>query len=134
MPAWVAISLLRQRGGGSIVKLITALPPTIQPRPVPLTTHTLALDHSEENIRATAVCPGYISTPLTAIPASVEQINSDWLHRIPTHRAGTAEEVAELIVFLLSSAASYITGTEIVIDGGLGSSNNWSSQSLLDLF
>lgn len=70
-------------------------------------TRTLALDHSEENIRATAVCPGYINAPLSVIPASVEEINSDWLQRIPMHRAGTAEEVAELIVFLLSPAAIY---------------------------
>lgn len=128
-----AIPLLRQRGGGSIVNVASisgvradygfAAYNTAKAGVINYT-RTLALDHSDENIRATAVCPGYISTPLTAIPASVEQINSDWLQRIPMHRAGTAEEVAELIVFLLSSAASYITGTEIVIDGGLGSSNN----------
>ena len=67
---------------------------------------------------------GYIATPLTAAAGSVDAIHDDWLERIPLQRPGTAEEVAQLIVFLLSPASNYITGTEIVIDGGLGSSNN----------
>ena len=87
-------------------------------------TRTLGLDHGNENIRATAVCPGFIDTPLTAIPASIEAINDQWINNIALGRAGKAEEIAQLVVFLLSPAASYITGTEIVIDGGLGSSNN----------
>jgi meso-butanediol dehydrogenase/(S,S)-butanediol dehydrogenase/diacetyl reductase len=70
------------------------------------------------------VCPGYIATPLTAGASAFPAVHSDWVGRIPLQRAGTAEEIAQLVVFLLSDAASYITGTEIVIDGGLGSSNN----------
>jgi len=53
-----------------------------------------------------------------------EAIRSEWTGRIPLARAGTAEEVAQLVVFLLSDAASYISSTEIVIHGGLGSNNN----------
>jgi len=87
-------------------------------------TRTIGLDHAHENIRASAVCPGYIATPLTAGASAIEAVNSDWVGRIALRRAGTAEEIAQLVVFLLSDAASYITGTEIVIDGGLGSSNN----------
>lgn len=128
-----AIPLLRKRGGGNIVNIASLsgvradygfAAYNAAKGAVINFTRTLALDHSQENIRATAVCPGYISTPLTAVPASVDAIHNDWLQRIPMHRAGTAEEVAQLVVFLLSPAASYITGTEIVIDGGLGSSNN----------
>lgn len=128
-----AIPLLRKRGGGSLVNIASLsgvradygfAAYNAAKAAVINFTRTLALDHSRENIRATAVCPGYISTPLTAVPASVEAIHNDWLQRIPLQRAGTAEEVAQLVVFLLSPAASYITGTEIVIDGGLGSSNN----------
>ena len=87
-------------------------------------TRTLALDHGPENIRATAVCPGFIETPLTALTSSVEEIHNTWIDGIALGRGGKAEEVANLAAFLLSPAASYITGTEIVIDGGLGSSNN----------
>jgi meso-butanediol dehydrogenase/(S,S)-butanediol dehydrogenase/diacetyl reductase len=128
-----AIPLLRKRGAGSIVNIASlsgvradygfAAYNAAKAAVINLT-RTLGLDHAHENIRATAVCPGYIATPLTAAAGSVEAIHADWLQRIPLHRAGTAEEVAQLVVFLLSPAASYITGTEIVIDGGLGSSNN----------
>jgi meso-butanediol dehydrogenase/(S,S)-butanediol dehydrogenase/diacetyl reductase len=128
-----AIPLLRKRGGGSIVNIASlsgvradygfAAYNAAKAGVINLT-RTLALDHSHENIRAIAVCPGYIATPLTAAAGSIDAIHNDWVQRIPMQRAGTAEEVAQLVVFLLSPAASYITGTEIVIDGGLGSSNN----------
>ena len=128
-----AIPLLRKRGGGSIVN-IASLSGTradygfaaynAAKAGVINLTRTIGLDHAAENIRATAVCPGYIATPLTAGTTLIEGLESDWLERIPMHRAGTPQEIAELVVFLLSPAASYITGTEIVIDGGLGSSNN----------
>jgi meso-butanediol dehydrogenase/(S,S)-butanediol dehydrogenase/diacetyl reductase len=128
-----AIPLLRRRDGGTIVNIASlsgmradygfAAYNAAKAGVINLT-RTLALDHAQENIRATAVCPGYIATPLTAAAGSVDAIHDNWLERIPLARPGTAEEVAQLIVFLLSPASSYITGTEIVIDGGLGSSNN----------
>jgi meso-butanediol dehydrogenase/(S,S)-butanediol dehydrogenase/diacetyl reductase len=127
------IPLLRKRGGGSIVNIASlsgvradygfAAYNAAKAGVINLT-RTLSLDHSQEKIRATAVCPGYIATPLTAGASSIDAIHKDWLQRIPMQRAGTAEDVAQLVVFLLSPASSYITGTEIVIDGGLGSSNN----------
>lgn len=128
-----AIPLLRQRGGGSIVNIASvsgvrgdygfAAYNAAKAGVINLS-RTLALDHGHENIRTIAVCPGYIDTPLTAAAGAIDAIHDDWLQRIPLHRAGTAEDIAQLVVFLLSPAASYITGTEIVIDGGLGSSNN----------
>lgn len=128
-----AIPLLRRRGGGSIVNIASLSGVRADhgfgaynaaKAGVINLTRTLALDHSRENIRCTAVCPGYVATPLTAGAALVPQVHEQWVARIPIGRAGTPEEIAQLIVFLLSPAASYITGTELVIDGGLGSSNN----------
>jgi meso-butanediol dehydrogenase/(S,S)-butanediol dehydrogenase/diacetyl reductase len=87
-------------------------------------TRALSLDYAKHNVRALAVCPGYIAAPLKSSRTTLEAVNNEWLQRIPLGRPGSAEEVAQLIVFLLSPAASYLTGTEIVIDGGLGSSNN----------
>jgi meso-butanediol dehydrogenase/(S,S)-butanediol dehydrogenase/diacetyl reductase len=127
------IPRLRKRGGGSIVNIASlsgvradhgfAAYNAAKAAVINLT-RTIGLDHAHENIRATAVCPGYIATPLTAPAGSIKAVQEEWLARIPLHRAGTPEEIALLVVFLLSPAASYITGTEIVIDGGLGSSNN----------
>jgi meso-butanediol dehydrogenase / (S,S)-butanediol dehydrogenase / diacetyl reductase len=128
-----ALPLLRKRGGGSIVNIASlsgvradygfAAYNAAKAAVINLT-RTIALDHAHEHVRATAVCPGYIATPLTAGASAIDAIHNDWIARIPMHRAGTAEEIAQLVIFLLSPASSYITGTEIVIDGGLGSSNN----------
>ena len=65
-------------------------------------------------IRVNSVHPGFIETEMTA------QFSSKLL-QIPMHRGGTAEEVAKLIVFLASDDASYSTGAEFVIDGGMTS-------------
>jgi len=128
-----AIPLLRKRGGGSLVNIASlsgvradygfAAYNAAKAGVINLT-RTIALDHAREHVRATAVCPGYIATPLTAPIASFDAIHAQWIERVPLRRAGTPEDIAHLVAFLLSPAASYITGTAIVIDGGLGSSNN----------
>ncbi|MBK7169463.1 MAG: SDR family oxidoreductase [Gammaproteobacteria bacterium] len=86
-------------------------------------TRTLALDHGKDNIRANAICPGWIATPLTAAIGEIEQIASALQQAIPLQRPGKPEEVAAMISFLASPLAGYITGADIVVDGGLGVSN-----------
>ena len=88
---------------------------------------TTALDYAGFNIRANAVCPGTIETPLyhTAIDNYCEKsgANKDEIHQEeaklqPLGRLGQPEEVAELVLFLASDKAKFITGSLQVIDGG----------------
>lgn len=82
-------------------------------------TATLALELAPQRIAVNAVAPGMILTPMNQSalddPAELSRKEA----AIPWGRAGTAEEVAELILFLLSPGADYLTGTTVTIDGGL---------------
>ena len=82
-------------------------------------TKALAIDHARENIRVNAVCPGAIETGLTAPMRANEALMREFAVRIPMGRMGRPEEIADLVAFLASDAATYITGSAIVIDGGL---------------
>ena len=81
-------------------------------------TRSLAVDHTREGIRVNALCPGLIATPLTAGAKAMPGLEEDWHDTIPMGRAGTPEEMAEVIAFLASDAASYVTGAVFVADGG----------------
>jgi meso-butanediol dehydrogenase/(S,S)-butanediol dehydrogenase/diacetyl reductase len=81
-------------------------------------TRALAIDHGKDGIRVNALCPGLIDTPLAAPLAKIPGLMDKWTSGIPLGRAGRAEEMAEVIGFLASGAASYITGAVIVADGG----------------
>ena len=84
---------------------------------------TLALDEAvlARSVRVNAVTPGTIATPLTAQddPAMQAAIDGYVTTAVPMARWGTAEEVARAVVFLSGDDAAYITGSEIVVDGGL---------------
>ena len=69
-------------------------------------------------IRVNAVAPGMIHTPLTELVVSNDEWRAAAEAGTPAGRIGTAEEVAEVIAFLASDAASYVTGQTIVVDGG----------------
>lgn len=88
---------------------------------------TTALDYAQFNIRANAVCPGTIETPLyhkaidnycSRSGADKQQIHQEEAALQPLNRLGQPEEVAELVNFLCSDNASFITGSLQVIDGG----------------
>ena len=82
-------------------------------------TTTLALELAPQKIAVNAVAPGMILTPMnqSAIDDPAELTTKE--AAIPWGRAGTAEEVAETVLFLLSPKADYVTGATLVIDGGL---------------
>ena len=80
-------------------------------------TRSLALELANRNITVNAVAPGYIETEMTlALPP---EIRSEILARIPAGRAGTAEDVAALVLFLAGGPAGYLTGQTIQLNGGL---------------
>lgn len=81
-------------------------------------TRTLAIDHARGGLRVNALCPGLIATPLTAGAAQMPGLEAVWHDTIPMGRPGTPEEMAEAIAFLASDAASYVTGSILVADGG----------------
>ena len=80
---------------------------------------TAALEFAEHGIRVNAVCPGLVDTPLlhTAKDGGA-YVNSN-VRSIPMDRIGQPEEIAAAVIFLLSAQASYVSGSEIVVDGGL---------------
>ncbi len=116
-------------GGGSIVNvasfvaLMGAATPqiayTASKGGVLAMTREVAVEHARSGIRANALCPGPIDTPLLAELMS----DPDWARRrlvhIPMGRPGRAEELAKAALFLASDDSSYMTGSALVVDGGI---------------
>jgi NAD(P)-dependent dehydrogenase (short-subunit alcohol dehydrogenase family) len=120
------IPALLARGGGAIVNMASILGTVgTANSPAYVTakhgvvglTKAAALEYATRGIRITSVGPGYITTPLITNAldeATLKALKS--LH--PMQRLGTSEEVAELVCFLASDAAAFITGSYHVVDGG----------------
>lgn len=80
-------------------------------------TKSFARELGKRNVTVNAVAPGYILTEMTEkLP---EEVKSQYIAQIPLNRAGTPEDVAEVVRFLISPSASYITGTVLNVSGGL---------------
>jgi len=79
-------------------------------------TKTAALEYAEANIRVNAVCPGYIKTPMTE--PSMRLRGEAILAQTPLKRMGSPEEIAEMVVWLCSERASYVSGAAYNVDGG----------------
>lgn len=79
-------------------------------------TKALAKEMAGKNIRVNAIAPGYIDTRMID---KVKKKDKNLIDKIPMGRYGKVEEVASTVLFLLSDGASYITGTTIIVDGGI---------------
>jgi NAD(P)-dependent dehydrogenase (short-subunit alcohol dehydrogenase family) len=80
-------------------------------------TSSLASEHAADGIRINAIAPGYILTDLTRAVAAPERL-AEWAGMTPLKRMGSPDEIASVVAFLASDAASFMTGTTVVADGG----------------
>jgi len=127
-----AIPVMKARGGGSIVNISSVSGITGQhgihvgynasKGAVRTLTKAAAVQHGADNIRVNSVHPGLMppmrSSRRTADPADRE-VRARMMRQVPLGRAGRVEEVAHAVLFLASDEASYITGAELWVDGGV---------------
>ena len=122
-----AIPEMRNAGGGSIVNIssvaglvgdhISAAYASSKGA-VRLLTKSTAIQYAKEGIRCNSVHPGTIETPMTADMLVDPQYRQDRMERTPLQRLGTAQDVAYGVLYLASDESSFVTGSELVIDGG----------------
>ena len=137
-----AVPHLRAEGGGSIVNMasVSGVYPTRGEGPYAAAkagtmalTRSAALEYGPDTIRVNCVAPGFIRTSLTEFafenPAWIDPLEQ----RTPLRRAGTADDVAKVVVFLCSDLAGYVTGQTVVVDGGSILPNAQIDHLLLDL-
>ena len=119
---------MRERGGGSIINVSSVHAMTGSPTlaayhaakgAVRSFTKMAAIQYAPVGIRVNSVHPGYAMTPMTQPGFEDEVIGPLVISRIPVGRFATPEEIAAGILFLASDESSYITGAELVIDGGV---------------
>jgi NAD(P)-dependent dehydrogenase (short-subunit alcohol dehydrogenase family) len=94
-------------------------------------TRQLALEYAKDNIRVLAVNPGTIDTPLVAEAAAAsgvptEELQKTWAADHPVGRIGQPQEVANVVLFLASDGASFMTGSYVNVDGGMMAKGAWS--------
>ncbi len=119
------VPLMEQSGGGSIVNISSVAGLRGSPGAIAYSatkwalrgmTKAAAIDLAPRKIRVNSIHPGPIDTDMLKV-RTPEQ-NRERLTRVPMNRMGTAGEVSQLVLFLLSEESGYITGAEVAIDGG----------------
>jgi len=133
--AHFGIPEMRKRGGGAIVNLASVQGHACQQRvaayatskgAIHSLTRALALDHAADRVRVNSISPGSVATPMLELAARtfspelpVDEVFKRFGEAHPLGRIGTPEEVAELAAFLASDKASFCTGGDYLVDGGL---------------
>jgi len=126
------IPAMRKSGGGSIVNISSQLglvggdfsSPQYQASKgaVRILTKSVAIQYASEGIRCNSVHPAPIETDMTAEVRADKARLADMVRRIPMGRYGKPEEVAYAVIYLASCESSFVTGSELVVDGG------WTAQ------
>mgnify|MGYP000867436216 FL=1 len=126
------VPAMRESGGGSIVNISSQMglvggdfsSPQYQASKgaVRLLTKSVAVQYAAENIRCNSVHPAPIETDMTAGMRADKEKFADMIRRIPMGRYGKPEEVAYAVIYLASDESSFVTGSEVVVDGG------WTAQ------
>jgi len=122
------IPAMRESGGGSIVNIssVAGIAQAYHQEPayaaskgaVRIFSKVTAAQHAKDGIRCNSVHPGPIDTEMLSTAFADEEAKAARLTRVPMQRMGTAEEVAKGVLYLASDDSSYVTGSELVIDGG----------------
>lgn len=94
-------------------------------------TRQMALEYAKDNIRVLAVNPGTIETPLVAEAAAgmgrpYEELKADWAAAHPIGRVGQPRDIANVVLFLASDEASFMTGEYVNVDGGMMAKGAWA--------
>ena len=119
------VPLMEKSGGGAIVNISSVAGLRGSPGAIAYSatkwalrgmTKAAAVDLAPRKIRVNSIHPGPIDTDMLKIRTPAQ--NAERLTRVPMNRMGTAEEVANLVLFLLADESGYITGAEVAIDGG----------------
>ncbi len=123
-----AIPAMRAAGGGSIVNIssIAGIGQSAHQEPayaaskgaIRIFTKVTAAQHAQDNIRCNSVHPGPVDTEMFRAAFAEPEALANRLARVPMRRAGTIDEVVAGVLYLASDESSYVTGTELVIDGG----------------
>ena len=123
-----AIPRMREAGGGAIVNISSISGFVGQPMlhmgynaskgAVRIMTKSAAVQYAADNIRVNSVHPGMLPPMRTSKVSADPEWRTKMLRAVPMKREGRVEEVAYAVLFLASDEASYITGTELVVDGG----------------
>lgn len=141
LTAKYAIPHLRRRGGGVIINVASVqglqsaplVPAYAASKGAVLSlTRQLAIDYARENIRALAVCPGSIDTPLLRAAAAMQDGDVDgtvreWGRAHPIGRTGQPADIASVVVFLAGPGASFMTGEYVCVDGGYNALGAWAA-------
>ena len=123
-----AVPEMRKAGGGSIINIssiygmvgsMTSAAYHASKGAVRIFNQSTAIQYASENIRANSVHPGFVDSPMTRAHHDKPNIHEERVAKMPLGRMGLPEDIAAGILYLASDESSFVTGAELVIDGGM---------------